>query len=59
MQTAKSRSVDKSPLRTVTEFAGKVYLRKDLSGFTGDPRFVRDNYAPKMFSKWRSSIGGV
>jgi beta-lactamase regulating signal transducer with metallopeptidase domain len=50
---------EETPVQTVTEFAEKVYLQKDLSGFTGDAGFVRDNYAPKMFSKWRSSIAGV
>ena len=50
---------DETPVKTVADFAEKVYGRKDLSGFTGDPAFVRDNYAPKMFSKWRGAIGGV
>jgi beta-lactamase regulating signal transducer with metallopeptidase domain len=50
---------DETPVKTVADFAEKVYARKDLSGFTGDADFVRDNYAPKMFSKWRSAIGGV
>ena len=50
---------DDTSVQTVTEFAERVYLHKDLHGFTGDPQFVQDNYAPKMFSKWRSSIGGV
>ena len=46
-------------VKTVAEFAEKIYARKDLSGFTGDAAFVHDNYAPKMFSKWRSAIGGL
>ncbi len=46
-------------LETVIDFATKVYGRKNLDGFTGDPEFVSDAYAPKMFSKWRSSIAGV
>src|SRR5204862_4897791 len=50
---------DDTSVKAVCEFAEKVYLRKDLSGFTGDPRFVRDDYAPKMLSKWRSSIAGI
>ena len=50
---------DETPVKTVADFAEKVYVRKDLTGFTGNPAFVRDNYAPKMFSKWRSAIGGV
>ncbi|HLX71377.1 MAG TPA: hypothetical protein VKV04_17260, partial [Verrucomicrobiae bacterium] len=50
---------DDTSVQTVTEFAERVYLHKDLNGFTGDPQFVQDSYAPKMFSKLRSSIGGV
>ncbi len=50
---------EETPVQTVADFAEKTYGRKDLGGFTGDPGFVRDNYAPKMFSKWRSSIAGV
>ena len=50
---------DETSVQTVTEFAERVYLHKDLKGFTGDPQFVQDDYAPKMFSKLRSSIGGV
>ena len=50
---------EETPVETVANFAEKTYGRKDLGGFTGDPSFVRDNYAPKMFSKWRSSIAGV
>ncbi len=46
-------------VQTVADFAEKTFVRKDLSGFKGDPNFVRDNYAPKMFSKWRSAIGGI
>jgi hypothetical protein len=50
---------DDTSVKTVTEFAERVYLHKDLNGFTGDPQFVQDSYAPKLFSKLRSSIGGV
>jgi beta-lactamase regulating signal transducer with metallopeptidase domain len=46
-------------VETVADFATKVYGRKNLEGFTGDPGFIQDNYAPKMYSKWRSSIAGV
>ena len=46
-------------VKTVADFAEKIYARKDLSGFTGDPAFIHDDYAPKMFSKWRSAIGGL
>ena len=43
-------------VETVADFATKIYGRKNLDGFTGDPAFVSDAYAPKMFSKWRSAI---
>jgi hypothetical protein len=46
-------------VETVADFATKVYGRKNLSGFTGDPGFIQDNYAGKMYSKWRSGIAGV
>jgi hypothetical protein len=50
---------EETSIQAIAGFVEKTYVRKDLSGFTGDPDFVRDNYAPKMFSKWRSSIGGI
>jgi hypothetical protein len=40
----------------ICDWAEAVYLRHDLSHFTGDPRFVRDDDAQKAFSKLRSSI---
>jgi hypothetical protein len=43
----------------VANFAEKVYAKKDLSGFTGDPQFVQNESACKMFSKLRSSIAGL
>ena len=46
-------------MQTIAQFVEKTYLRKDLGGFKGDPGFVRDNYAPKMFSKWRATIGDL
>jgi beta-lactamase regulating signal transducer with metallopeptidase domain len=48
-----------TPVETVADFATKVYGRKNLDGFTGDPAFVSDAYAPKMYSKWRSGIAGI
>jgi beta-lactamase regulating signal transducer with metallopeptidase domain len=50
---------DDTSVKTVTEFAERVYLHKDLNGFTGDPQFVQNDCAQKMFSKLRSSIAGV
>jgi hypothetical protein len=46
-------------VKQITEFVEKVYLGRNFTGFTGDPRFVRDDQAQKAFSKLRSSIGGI
>src|SRR5206468_2655649 len=50
---------EETPVQTVAEFVEKVYVRKDLSGFRGDARFVQNDHSQKMFSKFRSSIAGV
>src|ERR1039457_458707 len=49
---------DDTPVQEVTAFAEKVFLRHDLGGFTGDPRFVQNDYAARMFSKLRASLAG-
>ena len=46
-------------VREVCDFARKVYGRKDFSNYNGDRGFITNDYATKMFSKTRSSIGGV
>jgi hypothetical protein len=46
-------------IKEVAAFAEKVYVKKDLGAFTGDPQFVQNEYACKMFSKLRSSIAGL
>src|ERR1041385_2407768 len=48
-----------TPVKDIAEFAERVYLRHDFSGFKGDRAFVRDDQAQKAFSKLRSSIAGV
>jgi tetratricopeptide (TPR) repeat protein len=48
-----------TPVKEVCEFVHRVYRRGDLNGYTGDPRFVRDNDAQKAFSKLRNSIAGL
>ena len=48
-----------TPIKQITEWIEKTYLRRDFNGFTGDRKFIRDNDAQKAFSKLRSSIGGV
>jgi beta-lactamase regulating signal transducer with metallopeptidase domain len=50
---------DNTPVAMVTAFGEKVFLRHDLGGFSGDPRFVQNGYAGRMFSKFRSSIAGL
>ena len=48
-----------TPVKEVCDFAEKVYVRKDLSNFRGDPHYVGNTNACAMFSKLRSSIAGV
>jgi hypothetical protein len=43
----------------ITTFAEKVYLKQDFGGFKGDPRFIQNTDAQKMFSKLRDSIAGI
>ncbi|MGP8201399.1 MAG: tetratricopeptide repeat protein, partial [Limisphaerales bacterium] len=43
-------------VKDICAWAENVYLRHYFGGFTGDPRFVRDDDAQKAFSKLRSSI---
>ena len=50
---------DDTPVATVTAFAEKVYLRHDLGGFAGDPRYAQNDYAGRMFAKFRAAIAGV
>jgi tetratricopeptide (TPR) repeat protein len=44
--------------KQLCDFAEKIYLRHDYSGFQGDLKFVRDEDAQKDFSKLREAIGG-
>lgn len=48
-----------SSVKDVTDFAEKVFGRKDLSGFKGDAKYVGNTNACSMFSKLRSSMAGV
>jgi hypothetical protein len=50
---------EETSVKTVAEFVNKVYARKDLGGFTGDPAFVQNEDAGKIFGKLRSSIAGL
>ena len=50
---------EKTPVSEVAAFVDRVYVHRNLKGFTGDPRFVQNDYAGRIFSKLRSSIGGL
>ncbi|HVK59097.1 MAG TPA: DUF2723 domain-containing protein, partial [Candidatus Kapabacteria bacterium] len=45
--------------KEICDFAERVYVRRDYTGFKGSREFVRDDNAQKAFSKLRSAIGGV
>jgi len=44
---------------TIASFVQKVYVQHDLSGFSGDPTYIQNDYSKRVFSKLRSSIGGI
>jgi tetratricopeptide (TPR) repeat protein len=46
-----------TPMKEICDFCEKVYVTHDYSGFTGDPKFLRDEDAQKSFSKLRNAIG--
>ncbi len=46
-------------IQQLTAWVEKVYVHHDLSGFTGDTKFLRDSDAQKSFSKLRSAVGGI
>jgi beta-lactamase regulating signal transducer with metallopeptidase domain len=50
---------DGTSVAQVAAFVEKVRIKQDFSGFKGDPRFVQNDYARRMFSKFRLSIAGV
>jgi serine/threonine protein kinase/WD40 repeat protein len=50
---------EKTPVAEVCDFAARVFVRKDLNGFNGDPAYVADSYACKAFSKLRGSQAGL
>jgi tetratricopeptide (TPR) repeat protein len=43
----------------ICAFAERTHVRRDLSAYAGDVKFLRDEAAQKSFSKLRSSIGGL
>ena len=46
-------------VKQITDFIDKVYIQHDLSGFTGNHAFLRDESAQKSFSKLRTAISGL
>ncbi|PWU08607.1 MAG: hypothetical protein C5B50_29190 [Verrucomicrobia bacterium] len=46
-------------VKSICDWVEKTYLRRDFTGYKGDPKFVRDEDGQKAFSKLRSSIGGI
>lgn len=51
--------MEASSVAEVACFVEQVYVQKNLESFTGDPLFVQNERAQRLFSKLRSSIGGV
>jgi len=49
----------KTTVKEVCDFASKTFGRKDYSRFKGDRGFVENGYAHKLYSKLRSSAGGL
>jgi len=50
---------DDTPVSEIAAFAQKTFGKQDFNGFAGDPRFIRNTYSHRMFSKERSSIAGL
>ncbi|MGH7988984.1 MAG: hypothetical protein ACREDS_02150 [Limisphaerales bacterium] len=50
---------DDTSVQEIADFAKKVFVQHDFSGFTGDPQFVQNDYSCKMFSKERANIAGL
>jgi hypothetical protein len=50
---------DDTPVSQIASFAEKVQLKRNFKGFKGDPRFMQNDWAKEMFSKFRSSIAGI
>jgi hypothetical protein len=46
-------------IEAIAAFVEKIQVKKDLSGFAGDPQFVQSEYWCENFSKLRSAIGGL
>ena len=49
----------KTPEDELFRAVERVVVRANLKGFTGDLQFIQNDYAKRIFSKLRSSLGGV
>jgi len=50
---------DDTTVSEISAFVEKVYGKKDLNGFKGDPRFIQSLDSKKIFSKERASIADL
>ncbi len=50
---------DSTSVADIAAFNDKTYGRLDFSGFTGDPRFIRNARSQEIFSGLRSAMGGL
>lgn len=50
---------DATPPKDVCDFVERVYLRRDLNGFTGDSHYVATRREQEMFAKLRYSVADV
>ena len=48
-----------TPVAEVCDFIERVFVRKDLTGFKGDPAFIGNPHSCLAYSKLRSSIAGL
>ena len=50
---------EQTRMKELCDFAGRVYLDKNLAGFKGDAGFAKNDPAQKCFAKLRSAQAGV
>jgi beta-lactamase regulating signal transducer with metallopeptidase domain len=50
---------DDTTVGEIAAFATRTFGQQNLTGFTGDPRFIQNAYSHRAFSKLRASQGGL
>jgi len=50
---------DDTSVADIAAFAKKAFGKQDFNSFAGDPRFIQNAYSHRIFSKLRSSLGGL